>query len=705
MNIDESYHRRTVVHFDLDAFYVACERELNPALVNQPVAVSQYNPHGNLHETHSSEIEKRLVVRPLSETVSNRPQSHEGTNGSMIAVSYEARRQGVKRGDRGMDAVNKCPGLFIVQVPVKRGKADLTMYRRASNRIIDCLLQSILDFPGTDIKRSEFKVEKASIDEIYIDLSIPVDLMTRRIHSIGDRDKTDAIPPSDDAETVSKLQLWKHVIHHAKEVGGTSIGGIEIMTETARAANQLSKNEVRKGSKFQTFENTMDAGSQKWWDRPLPEWTEIELHLACGSALAAFARHNVQTKFRQDSGDVFTLSAGISSNKTLAKLASGLKKPNQQTIINPSDEGALQKLFHPMPVSRLRGLGGKLGEGVMTRLKVATVGDLAQVPLTVLETEYPTSNQEENSIASHLYEISRGICMEDVSERTIEKSMSSGKTFRGALALSVIDEVTVFNWISELLGSLLERLEDDYDTNMRLPGLLSLSVKLVGSHSHASKSCRAPSNISHESFYPLILKLYKQHCLKRRDKIQGITITASNFNEVSHGRGSILNAFERLSQVSSQGLINSSDAIHSSKSDNPDTMPHQISQSEENIATSHNILPSNPDDGKTITVDRTQSCQAESKVSSKASISQFGKKRRQGTMAIENWFHPRKQASLESKIKPKKTVKEDDSQNQKISGRCSLRYEDIDQGVLAELPFHIQAMVRKEMRQLKPKRL
>ena len=34
--------QRVICHLDLDAFYVAAERELNPALRNVPVGVSQY---------------------------------------------------------------------------------------------------------------------------------------------------------------------------------------------------------------------------------------------------------------------------------------------------------------------------------------------------------------------------------------------------------------------------------------------------------------------------------------------------------------------------------------------------------------------------------------------------------------------------------------------------------------------------------------
>lgn len=36
-------HQRLILHLDVDAFYVAVERELNPELLkDRPVAVSQY---------------------------------------------------------------------------------------------------------------------------------------------------------------------------------------------------------------------------------------------------------------------------------------------------------------------------------------------------------------------------------------------------------------------------------------------------------------------------------------------------------------------------------------------------------------------------------------------------------------------------------------------------------------------------------------
>ena len=57
-------------------------------------------------------------------------------------MNYEARAQGVKRNMRGEEAKSKCPDIQLIQVPVNRGKADLTKYVRdvMSLRIFSVIL-------------------------------------------------------------------------------------------------------------------------------------------------------------------------------------------------------------------------------------------------------------------------------------------------------------------------------------------------------------------------------------------------------------------------------------------------------------------------------------------------------------------------------------------------------------------------------------
>ena len=116
------------------------ERGYDQSLIGKPVAVVQYNPFGDLKTLKPND--NRIVK-----------------SGGIIAVSYEARARGVKRIMRGAEAIKVCPEIILVQVPVAHGKADLTIYREAGDRVVKLLISK------------GCKLEKASIDEVYLDLT------------------------------------------------------------------------------------------------------------------------------------------------------------------------------------------------------------------------------------------------------------------------------------------------------------------------------------------------------------------------------------------------------------------------------------------------------------------------------------------------------------------------------------------------------
>ncbi|KAF6023957.1 DNApol-eta [Bugula neritina] len=128
---------RIVALIDMDCFYVQVEQRLAPEWKGKPCVVVQYN---------------------------------EWKGGGIIAVGYEARAKGVtRRGMRGDDAKQVCPDVKLFSVPEIRGKADLTRYREAGAEVISVLTQ----FTGC-------RVERASIDEAYIDLTDKVqDMMSQ----------------------------------------------------------------------------------------------------------------------------------------------------------------------------------------------------------------------------------------------------------------------------------------------------------------------------------------------------------------------------------------------------------------------------------------------------------------------------------------------------------------------------------------------
>ncbi|KAL4237255.1 hypothetical protein ACF0H5_001974 [Mactra antiquata] len=271
---------RIVALVDMDCFYVQVEQKFEPSYRGKPCAVVQYNPW---------------------------------KGGGIIAVSYEARDFGVTRNMRGDDAKEKCPDIHLFRVPQVRGKADLTKYREAGAEVIELLSQ----FSNC--------VERASIDEAYIDLTEEVD---KRMSSI-------------DQSPVTCDQLTNtHVVGYNKEKDNRDISDwLSVIFD----------------------EETIDNHDKR---------------LAIGGIIAEEMREAVY----RDTG--YRCSAGIAHNKMLGKLACGFHKPNKQTILPHSE---VPGLFSTLPVKKIRNLGGKMGQLISEHLQVENVGDLVKYSVKVFQ--------------------------------------------------------------------------------------------------------------------------------------------------------------------------------------------------------------------------------------------------------------------------------------------------------------------------------
>uniref|UniRef100_A0A663E6X1 DNA polymerase eta n=1 Tax=Aquila chrysaetos chrysaetos TaxID=223781 RepID=A0A663E6X1_AQUCH len=127
----------------------------------------------------------------------------------------------------------------------------------------------------------------------------------------------------------------------------------------------------------------------------------------------------------------FKCSAGISHNKTLAKLACGLNKPNRQTLVSSR---FVPQLFSQLPVSSIRNLGGKLGTAITDILGVENIGQLTQFSETELQTHFG------DKTGSWLYDLCRGIEDEPVKNRYLPQSIGCSKNFPGKTALATQKE-------------------------------------------------------------------------------------------------------------------------------------------------------------------------------------------------------------------------------------------------------------------------
>eukprot|EP00118_Oscarella_pearsei_P010775 m.68196 g.68196 ORF g.68196 m.68196 type:complete len:582 (+) comp35498_c0_seq4:2-1747(+) len=362
---------RVVTLVDMDCFYVQVEKRLDPSLVGKPCVVAQYNAY---------------------------------RGGSIIAVDYEARKFGVTRrmGVKCDDAKKQCPSLQIVRVVEKRGKADLTKYRKASSEVMRLL------------SRFGDCMERASIDEAYIDLTETVD---RKMKTVGV-----AVP--------------------VEELANTHVVGWE--------ANEKGKDKDKQGEEVDE-----DGGGTLAW---ISSGLSMEnRRLALGACIA----EEIRRELFKETG--FSCSAGIAHNKVLAKLACGLHKPNQQTIC-PME--SVPDLFQNLPFKKVRNLGGKLGYLVEEQLNISHVGDLCQFERAKLQEKLGEKN------GAWLYNICRGLDSEPVRPRLLPKSIGCSKNFPGSAKLASHEQVKY--WLLVFAEEISERLEEDQAENNRIAKHLTI---------------------------------------------------------------------------------------------------------------------------------------------------------------------------------------------------------------------------------------
>ena len=111
-------------------------------------------------------------------------------------------------------------------------------------------------------------------------------------------------------------------------------------------------------------------------------------------------------------------SVGMASNKLMAKIASGMAKPNGFLRILPGHEA---EFLAPLPIGRIPGIGPKSVE-VFKSTGIHTVRDLAERPLELLEEEY-------GEWGHHLYQKARGISQSPVLKSNDTRSVSRETTF------------------------------------------------------------------------------------------------------------------------------------------------------------------------------------------------------------------------------------------------------------------------------------
>lgn len=134
---------------------------------------------------------------------------------------------------------------------------------------------------------------------------------------------------------------------------------------------------------------------------------------ATPSAIAAQVRADVSATVG------ITCSVGIARTKSMAKIASGMAKPDGMMVVPLAEE---QEILHALPVTALFGVGARTTE-VLRSHGLRTVGELAQTDQHVLQQWVGKSS------GAHLHSLANGRDDRPVIPNSREKSVGAEETF------------------------------------------------------------------------------------------------------------------------------------------------------------------------------------------------------------------------------------------------------------------------------------
>jgi DNA polymerase eta len=441
---------RVIAHIDLDAFYAQCETVrlgLDPA---KPLAVQQWQ--------------------------------------GLIAINYPARAFGLNRHVTVAEAKEKCPELICQHVATwKEGdvtwsygdgdeafreiasrKVSLDPYRLQSRKI----LATIKEFLPADVQ----KVEKASIDEVFLDLSAQVHgVMLERYPELK------GPPPYDDPS--------------------------EPLVRPPTTALDWAADALVDLDKEQSEEDD-------------PDWDDVAILIA--SEIVRDVRAEIYKKLH------FTCSAGISKNKMLAKLGSAHKKPNSQTVIR---NRAVQQFLSDFKFTKIRNLGGKLGDEIVAAFNTDTVAELLPVPIE----QFKKTLSEDTG--SWLYNIIRGEDNSEVNPRTQIKSMLSAKSFRPSI--NTLD--VACKWLRIFVADIYSRLvEEGVLENKRRPKTMNLHHRQGAQTRSKSSPIPLGRAITEENMFDLAKSLLAQCVVEGRAwPCANLSLSVGGFEEGVQGNQGI----------------------------------------------------------------------------------------------------------------------------------------------------------------------
>lgn len=211
--------------------------------------------------------------------------------------------------------------------------------------------------------------------------------------------------------------------------------------------------------------------------------TNTQQHFGSATLIAEAIRHDIWQKHQ------LTASAGVASNKFLAKIASGWNKPNGIYVIRP--EQSLDFIAE-LPVNKLFGVG-KVTANKLAALNIKTCTDLQRYALLELHARF-------GKLGRQLYYQVRGIDDRPVEPNRPCKSISVENTF--------VKDITEYNQAIVELKQLYLRLELRQTTSARETQMKNQFIKIKFNNFKLVTAEIQSTSLNFEQFLNLFNMLY-----------------------------------------------------------------------------------------------------------------------------------------------------------------------------------------------------
>lgn len=201
-----------------------------------------------------------------------------------------------------------------------------------------------------------------------------------------------------------------------------------------------------------------------------------------------------------------TCSIGIAPNKLLAKIASDLQKPDGLTILQ---EGDIPTRIWPLPARKIPGIGPKT-EAYLKRMGVATIGELAAVPLQTLVDWFGPAHGQ------YLYEVSRGIDESPLVTHWEPKSSGREVTFQQDIASRQVLVRTLITLTREVAETIKE---EGYRGRS-----VTVKVRFSDFETHTREKTLKEATDSFQTIRDAVLDCLNRFGLKKRVRLIGVRV-------------------------------------------------------------------------------------------------------------------------------------------------------------------------------------